>query len=156
MRIVGLDFGLKRIGVAVSDPSGTLARPLAAIQADPRDAIDRVAALIAELSRDDPAPAAIVVGLPLRLDGTPHEMTARVRAFAAALGARTGLPVEFQDERLSSHEAEGRLTARHRTWQRRKPLLDAASAAVILQDYLDRKADTAAGDGTPRRGTPER
>jgi putative Holliday junction resolvase len=156
MRIVGLDFGLKRIGVAVSDPTGTLATPLTAIQADPRDAIDRVAALIAELSRDDPAPAAIVVGLPLRLDGTPHEMTDRVRAFAAALGARTGLPVEFQDERLSSHEAEGRLAAHHRTWQRRKPLLDAASAAVILQDYLDRNAGTVAGDRTQGRENPER
>ena len=156
MRIVGLDYGAKRIGVAISDASGTLARPLTTIRTGPRDAVDRVAALIGELGREEPAPTSVVVGLPLRLDGTPHEMTQRARAFGTELAARTGLQVQYQDERLSSREAEGRLAERHRTWQRRKALLDAASAAVILQDYLDRTAAQRSGEGTPGQGASER
>lgn len=156
MRIVGLDYGLKRIGVAVCDPTGTLATPLTTIRADPHDAVGRVAALIDELGRDEPAPAAVVIGLPLRLDGTPHEMTGRVRAFGVALSARTGLPVDYQDERLSSHEAADRLAVRHRPWRRRKALLDAASAAVILQDYLDRRAERQPDDGMPGREASDR
>jgi putative Holliday junction resolvase len=140
MRIVGLDYGLKRIGVAVCDDSATLARPLTTLRVGDAGAVARVAALIDEMARDEAPPAVIVVGLPLRLDGTPHEMTGRVRGFGTALAARTGLPVEYQDERLSSLEAGERLASRHRSWRRRKALLDAASAAVILQDYLDRTA----------------
>lgn len=140
MRIVGLDYGLKRIGVAVCDDTATLARPLTTIRAGEAEAVARVAALIDEMRRDETPPAAIVVGLPLRLDGSAHEMTGRVRAFGAALAARTGLTVEYEDERLSSLEADERLALRHRSWRRRKALLDAASAAVILQDYLDRRA----------------
>ena len=151
MRIVGLDYGLKRIGVAVSDATATLARPLTAVRGDAAGAVARVAALIDEMARGDAPPAAIVIGLPLRLDGTPHEMTARVRAFGAALASRTGLPVEYQDERLSSLEAEQRLATGHRTWKRRKALLDAASAAVILQDYLDRTAGPRPEPGAPDR-----
>jgi putative Holliday junction resolvase len=79
----------------------------------------------------------IVVGHPRRLDGTPHEQTAHVDAFVAALQARVAVPVALEDERLSSHEADERLGARHRDWRERKKRLDAAAAAVILQDYLD-------------------
>jgi putative Holliday junction resolvase len=64
-------------------------------------------------------------------------MTARVEAFAATLGRRTALPVILQDERLTSHEAESRLAVRAKRWQDRKAKLDAAAAAIILQDYLD-------------------
>ena len=79
----------------------------------------------------------IVVGLPTRLDGTPNEMTPRVQAFAQQLQSASGLPVVFQDERLSSREAESRLALREKDWRARKRKLDAAAAAVILQDYLD-------------------
>jgi putative Holliday junction resolvase len=149
MRIVGLDYGLTRIGVAVCDNTATLARPLTTIHAGEADAVPRVAALIDEMARDEAPPAAIVIGLPLRLDGTPDEMTGRVRAFGDALSVRTGLPVEYQDERLSSLEAEARLATQYRSWQRRKALLDAAAAAVILQDYLDRTAGSRQVSGTP-------
>lgn len=149
MRVLGLDYGGKRIGVAISDATGTLARPLTTIPADPPGAIDRVASLIVELGRDDTAPAAVVVGLPLRLDGTPHPLAASVRAFGTALAERTGVPVVYQDERLSSREAESRLAERHRTWRRRKALLDAAAAAVILQDYLDGREQRVPGDDRP-------
>jgi putative Holliday junction resolvase len=82
-----------------------------------------------------------VVGVPVRLDGTPNGLTARVLAFAAALRTRATQPVVVQDERLSSHEAESRLAVNEPDWRKRKPALDAAAAAVILQDYLDQQAD---------------
>ena len=139
MRIVGLDVGERRIGVAVSDPSGTLARPLAAVRTSglDGDALDRVAETIARLAEEEDGVASLVVGLPRRLDGSASDMTPRVEAFAARLGSKTGLPVALQDERLSSREAESRLSLREKDWRVRKARLDAAAAAVILQDYLD-------------------
>jgi putative Holliday junction resolvase len=138
-RIVGLDVGERRIGVAVSDASCTLARPLTSVSTSglDRDAVDRVADEIARLRGEDDGVQAVVVGLPRRLDGRPSDMTPRVEAFADRLGARVQLPVSLQDERLSSREAESRLARREKDWRARKKRLDAAAAAVILQDYLD-------------------
>lgn len=140
MRIVGLDVGARRIGVAVSDATGTLARPSGVITRSGSDdaAVRLVALEIARLAAEDDGVAAIVVGLPRRLDGSANEMTARVLAFAEHLRAASGLPVVLQDERLSSREAESRLALREKDWRVRKKKLDAAAAAVILQDYLDR------------------
>ncbi len=139
MRIVGLDVGERRIGVAVSDATATLARPLAVLRPSGLevDAIDVVANEIARLAREEDGVSAIVVGLPRRLDGTPTDMTPRVEQFARLLGTKTALPVTLQDERLSSREAESRLAIRDKNWRSRKAKLDAAAAAVILQDYLD-------------------
>jgi putative holliday junction resolvase len=78
-----------------------------------------------------------VIGLPRRLDGSANEMTSRVEAFAQTLGRRTSLPIVLQDERLTSLEAESRLAVREKDWRVRKQRLDAAAAAIILQDYLD-------------------
>ena len=103
-------------------------------------AVDLVAAEIARLAAEEDGVQAVVVGLPRRLDGSPNEMTALVLAFADALRVRVGLPVVLQDERLSSREAESRLAVRERDWRVRKQRLDAAAAAVILQDYLDSRA----------------
>jgi putative Holliday junction resolvase len=100
-------------------------------------AANTVAKEIARLSAEDDAVSSIVVGLPRRLDGSPNDMTPRVERFAAAVGLRTGLPVVLQDERLTSREAESRLALREKDWRVRKQRLDAASAAIILQDYLD-------------------
>ena len=142
MRIVGLDVGERRIGVAVSDVTGTLARPLAVLRTATLDgqSVQIVADEIARLAREDDGVGSIVVGLPRRLDGTPTEMTSRVEAFARQLEARTALPVTLQDERLSSREAESRLAVHEKDWRARKRRLDAAAAAVILQDYLDHHA----------------
>jgi len=142
MRTVGLDIGERRIGVAVSDATGTLARPLAVLRPAGLDvdALDVVVQEIARLAGEEDGVGAIVVGLPRRLDGTPTEMTPRVEQFARALGAKTSLPVMLQDERLSSREAESRLALRDRDWRSRKAKLDAAAAAIILQDYLDGRA----------------
>jgi putative Holliday junction resolvase len=80
---------------------------------------------------------AVVVGLPQRLGGGDTDQSAPAREFAARLGDVLGLPVHLQDERLSSHEADPPQAVGERDWRRRKAKLDAAAAAVILQDYLD-------------------
>ena len=140
MRVVGIDVGARRIGVAISDATCTLARPLETIVVGAAtDAVERVAARIAELAAEDDGVATIVVGLPRSLDGTPTEMTRAVTAFVGALRARTGLRVVTEDERLTSVEAESRLASRERDWKKRKEKLDAAAAAIVLQDYLDRR-----------------
>jgi len=142
VRIVGLDVGERRIGVAVSDVTRTLARPLGVLRPAGLDvdAVQLSADEIGRLAREEDGVASIVVGLPRRLDGTPNDMTRRVEQFARQLEARTALPVTLQDERLSSREAESRLAIREKGWRVRKQRLDAAAAAVILQDYLDNRA----------------
>lgn len=138
MRVLGIDLGRRRVGLAISDVSRTIARPLGALVVDNlEDAVTRVAAEVARLSREEDGLAAIVVGLPRRLDGTPNEQTARTQAFVTALGCRIDLPIACEDERLTSREAESRLAVRERDWRKRRRALDAAAAAIILQDYLD-------------------
>jgi putative Holliday junction resolvase len=138
-RVAGLDVGKRRIGVAVSDVTGTLARPLGVLQTSglEGDAVDRAVTELARLAAEEDGLASLVVGLPRRLDGSPNDMTPRVQAFAAALGARIAVPVILQDERLTSREAESRLALREKDWRVRKKQIDAAAAAIILQDYLD-------------------
>ncbi len=137
--MLGLDVGDRRVGLAVSDASGTLARPLRTItrRGTIRDVLTEVANEIRRLEADNDSLGGIVVGLPRRLDGADTEQTVRVRRFADRLRALTALPLAFQDERLSSREAEHRLALVERDWRRRKRTLDAAAAAVILQDHLD-------------------
>jgi len=137
-RIVGLDVGERRIGVAVSDPTRLLARPVTTLRTTglDGDALQVSLAEITRLTTEDPLDA-IVVGLPRRLDGSANEMTPRVERFAQRLRERTGMAVILQDERLTSVEAESRLATREKNWRVRKEQLDAAAAAVILQDYLD-------------------
>jgi putative Holliday junction resolvase len=139
MRVVGIDYGRKRIGLALSDATGLLARPWKTIPArrGPAQVAADVLTEIEGLRREGEDVAAIVLGLPRRLSGEPNEQTPVVEALAAGLRAVTALPVVLQDERLSSREAESLLARREKDWRRRKPLIDAAAAAVILQDYLD-------------------
>ena len=142
MRFVGLDVGERRIGIAVSDATGTLARPLGVLRPSGLDvdAVDVVMTEIARLAAEEDGLGAIVVGLPRRLDGTATHLTPRVEQFARQLAIKTALPVTLQDERLSSREAESRLALNDKNWRSRKARLDAAAAAVILQDYLDGRA----------------
>tara|TARA_B100001765_G_C19447379_1_gene312953 strand:- start:318 stop:770 length:453 start_codon:yes stop_codon:yes gene_type:complete len=139
VRLLGVDFGDVRIGLAVSDPTGTIARPLRTITAS--GSLDEYAAIVARevfsLTEEADGLDALVVGVPRSLDGTPHQQTTRTLAFVESLRKATVLPVITQDERLTSVEAEQRLAIREHDWRKRKKLLDAASAAVILQDYLD-------------------
>lgn len=136
-RLLGIDVGRRRIGLAISDPTGLLARPLSTLTVDASAGVDRVVAEIDRLAGEAEGLSAVVVGLPVRLDGSRHELSAYVARFVATLRRRTGVQVVEAEERLSSREAESRLAATERDWRKRKQRLDAAAAAVILQDYLD-------------------
>ena len=157
VRVLGIDFGGVRIGLSVSDPTGTLARPLCTMTPD-GSLEERAASIGAEATRMATEPDgldAIVVGVPRSLDGTAHQQTECVLAFVEALRTSTSLPVELQDERLTTVEAEQRLAVREPNWRKRKARLDAASAAVILQDYLDRNPRQGLGE-EPGSGTGDR
>lgn len=140
MRFLGIDYGAKRIGLALSDHSATVARPWKMVPAggSPAASAEALARVIRELTTSlDPELDGIVIGLPRRLNGDDTDQTPVVRAFAAALEARAALPVVLQDERLTSVEAEARLAEREPDWRKRKALVDAEAAAILLQDYLD-------------------
>lgn len=144
MRILGVDSGRRRIGLAVSDDSAVLARPWVTVDAGPTPAAsaDRIATLVERERRqtlDDFALGGIVVGLPRRLNGEDTQGTAHARALAEALATRLPVPVHLQDERLTSHEAEARLAERHPDWRERKKWIDAVAAAILLQDFLDQQ-----------------
>jgi len=120
--VLGFDFGLQRIGVAVGNTLLRQAQPLTIIDAAANDAkFAAVATLLREWQ-----PARCIVGLPLHPDGAPHAMTVRCRRFANQLHGRFGLPVELVDERYSSAEVEAGRGQR----------IDAEAAAVILQQYF--------------------
>ena len=142
VRALGIDYGTRRIGLALSDATGLLARPWKAIAV--HGGPGRIAALLAEeataLAAEPDGLSAIALGYPRRLNGEPTEQTAAVEAIAAALRSSIDIPVILQDERLSSFEADTELARHEKDWRKRKRLLDAASAAVILQDYLDQRA----------------
>jgi putative pre-16S rRNA nuclease len=140
VRVLGIDYGARRVGLALSDATGTLASPWRLLDRPPSEAetLRLIANLVDTLRSDDDGLCAVVVGWPRRLDGSPTHQTALVEAFSRALEQRVGLPVVLQDERLSSHAADERLAERgERDWRARKKKLDAAAAAIILQDYLD-------------------
>jgi len=139
VRVLGIDLGRRRIGLAISDVSATLARPLRTLERGPSDrlALRDLAAAVAALAVEEDGLALVVIGRPSRLDGTPTDETALSERMAEGLRRRVAVPVVLQDERLSSHEADGRLSSTERDWRVRKQKLDAAAAAVILQDYLD-------------------
>jgi putative Holliday junction resolvase len=139
MRVLALDVGKRRIGLAISDPTGTLARPLSTVRVLDAGGVDAIAREIARLAAEDDGVAEIVVGMPVGLDGVATAQTAYVVQFVAALRARTAIPIAVEDERLTSREAEARLAVRERDWRKRKEQIDAVAAAIILQDYLDRK-----------------
>jgi putative Holliday junction resolvase len=142
MRTLAIDFGARRLGLAITDASGTLARPLdTLVVAGAADAIEQVVRVVGRLTDEEDGLHAIVVGMPRRLDGTLSPAAAGVTAFVAALEGRVALPIATEDERLTSREAESRLAQRERDWRKRKARLDAAAAAIILQDFLDRRRD---------------
>ena len=132
--VLGFDYGRRRIGVAVGQTITRSATPVATLEATPAGPDwPRLLALVAEWR-----PTGLVVGVPYNADGTPHDLTHEVLAFASALGARTGLPVHTVDERLSSAEAEATLREQRAAGRRRvaKADVDAAAACVILKGWL--------------------
>jgi putative Holliday junction resolvase len=139
VRALGIDYGERRIGLALSDATGLLASPWKKIANDANvgAAARRLADEVRALQADEGGLGAIVIGLPRRLSGEPNEQTARVRKLAELLASEVSVPIALQDERLTSHEAETLLAERERDWRRRKDRLDAMAAALILQDFLD-------------------
>ncbi len=139
MRVLGIDYGARRIGLALSDATATLASPWRLLQRPPSEAetMRLIVAEVAVLLQDADGLEAVVVGWPRRLDGTPNKQTPIVETFARTLESKVTVPVVLQDERLSSVEAESRLAVDEKDWRKRKAKLDAAAAAIILQDYLD-------------------
>lgn len=137
MRVLGVDFGEKRIGLAVSDPGGTVVVPVGSIE---RTSDARAAAALRDAAREREVER-IVVGLPLLPDGTEGDMALRVRKFAERLRAASGLPVDLADESLTSVAADEALRQAGAMGSRRRPgSRDAEAAAALLRDYLSRRA----------------
>ncbi len=132
-RILGVDFGTRRIGIAISDPGRTMAFPVEVYE--PRGPMPD-ARYYRELVRENEIER-IVVGLPLHTSGRESEIATRARKFGEWLAATTGLPVFFFDERYSSVEAERALLGAGLTKKKRKARLDKLAAQIMLQGYLD-------------------
>jgi len=138
LTVVGLDLGGRRIGVAVSDASGTVASPHSVLERRGDTASDHatIAAVIAELGAER-----VVVGLPLSLDGTVGPAASAVRDEIEALAAVLPVPVEAHDERFTTITAERALTAQRVRARDQRGVVDKVAAAVILQSWLDATRD---------------
>jgi len=136
MRALGIDFGERRIGLALSDPEGSFALPHGVVErTSDRAAIAAIAALAAQERVE-----LLVLGAPRRpADGAAGSAVARVRGFAAKLERATGLPLEWVDEALTSREAAERLRAAGTKRRDRRARLDAVAAQILLQEALDRR-----------------
>ncbi len=132
--ILGIDYGLKRIGLAIADPGVGVALPLATIAG--RGEVTRDARNVADVAAEQGA-SVLVVGLPLNMDGGESDQTEVTRRFAAELERLSGLEVHLQDERLSSHAASEALDVAGVRSGKRKGLVDRIAAQKILQAYLD-------------------
>jgi putative holliday junction resolvase len=138
LRVLALDYGTARIGVAVSDELGLLAHPRPIVPGSPPE---RAYRLIAALAREEQI-GLVLLGLPQNMDGTEGRSAQRVRKFAAQLGQRLTCPIEFVDERRSTVLASLLLRETGHRAAHQKPRIDSASAAVFLQAYLDQKGRT--------------
>jgi len=134
MRALGIDFGLKRVGLSTSDRTGTLVSPYKTLERTTRDKLfDELLEIIQK-----EAVEAIVVGLPLSMDGEDTLTTQQVRNFAASLERRVDLPIHLVDERLSSIAAEDELKEAGLWDRKRKKNLDSQAAKIILETWLAR------------------
>ncbi len=136
MRVLALDLGGKRIGVAISDELGVVARTLSTIPARGRN-VD--AATIAALVREHAA-GLVLVGLPLHLSGAAGSQAGKVRKFGAYLGTQLAVPVAYWDERYTTVEAARLLTQSGVAPRKQRAQIDATAAAILLQSYLDAHA----------------
>lgn len=137
-RILGIDYGERRIGLAISDPTGTIARPLPTLtrRRGKRPPVEAVARLIREEGVDE-----VVIGLPLTPEGVESDWTRETRAYGENVGERAGVPVNFVDERCTSARAERavRELGLKKKDREDKARVDAAAAVLILQAFLDRR-----------------
>ena len=139
MAILAIDYGRKRIGLAVSALS--VACPLKSIT---RAAMKADIAIIADTIADYSV-SEIVIGLPVNMDGTESGMTAEVRAFAAAISKKLKMRVEFADEKLTSVEAQSKVAKTNKSWKKRKGKIDSVAASLILKNYMEKKNEKSSG-----------
>jgi len=133
-RLLGVDLGEKRIGLALSDPSQTLAQPLATLT---RRAGRRFPMRQLREHIDAQQPVGVVVGLPLTPEGAEDEWTAEARAVGALITEKSGLPVQYWDERMSTARALGAISEMGGSTRGRKGDVDQLAATVVLQHFLD-------------------
>ncbi len=136
MRTLALDYGERRIGVAISDPTGVIAQPLETITARPgaADALERIAELVKTHEVGQ-----IVVGLPLHMNGSSGPEAAAARAFGERVRARANVPVDYLDERWTSLEAERALEEGGVRKKERRGRVDPIAAALLLRTWLSRR-----------------
>ncbi len=135
MRTLALDYGERRIGIAMSDPGGTLAQPLETVDARRTDPLLRIRQLV-----EENGVTRIVVGLPIHMDGHEGPEAEAARAFGSAVEAETSVPVHFLDERWTTVEADRTLEAAGVRSRSRKGKRDRIAATILLQTFLERTA----------------
>jgi putative Holliday junction resolvase len=140
-RILAVDYGERRIGIAMSDPSATIAQPLPTLirRAGKRPPVSKILEIITNNEVE-----AVVVGLPLALSGEDTDWTRTVREFAQTLQTRSGVPVDLFDERMTSVQAERsvRELGLKKSQREQKERIDSAAAMILLQMYLDQRKRT--------------
>ncbi len=136
MRYLAIDYGMKRTGLAVCDSGETIASPYSVLQGQ-KDLVQRIGRIVASENIE-----AIILGLPLNMDGSEGPQAKKVRAFARQLESQIHVPIHFQDERLSSFGAEQKLEGIGLSKGKQRQRLDAIAAAEILQAFLEQRAGT--------------
>ena len=134
MRYLCIDYGQKRTGLAICDAGEMIASPLKVLMVAQSELIAGIANIINREKVE-----AVVLGLPLNMDGTAGHQVRRVKKFAVQMKECIDIPIHFQDERLSSFDADGKLAGTELTRKKKKKRLDAIAAASILQSFLDQK-----------------
>lgn len=136
MRILGLDYGEKTVGVAITDALGLTAQPMETILRTEANKLRRTCARIEEIIKEYEV-TDLVLGLPLHMDDSPSKISEQVLEFKAMLERRTGLPVHLQDERLTTQEANEILKESGIAPKDRKAYIDKIAASFILSDYME-------------------
>ena len=135
MRYLAIDYGKKRTGLAICDPTETFTSPLAVLQGQKR-IIEQILEII-----DLQQVSALVIGIPLNMDGSKGFQAKEVENFAKSLEKNTSLPIYFQDERLTTFAAEQKIIDAQYTNKKKKKRLDAIAAAEILNNFLENKKE---------------
>ena len=141
-RVLGIDYGTTRIGVAISDPTGLIASPLCVVDVADGCELDELAALVEREGAEK-----VVVGLPRRLTGDEGPAAQAVREFVAKLSERLSAPVVTWDERMTTAQAERAMIAGGARREQRRGRIDKVAAALMLQSYLDSQAARGRVDG---------